>query len=82
MSLVGPRPLLPEELRSEYGAFAATVLLVRPGMTGAWQVSGRNRLSYAQRLDLDLAYARHPSFKRDLAILARTVRAILRGTGH
>lgn len=82
MSLVGPRPLLPEELRREYGAFAATVLRVRPGMTGAWQVSGRNRLSYAQRLDLDLAYARNPSFKRDLAILALTVRAILRGTGH
>lgn len=82
MSLVGPRPLLPEELRREYGALAATVLRVRPGMTGAWQVSGRNRLSYAQRLDLDLAYARNPSFMTDLAILARTLRAILRGTGH
>lgn len=82
MSLVGPRPLLPEELRHEYGTFATAVLRVRPGMTGAWQVSGRNLLSYAERLELDLNYARNPSFTKDLAILARTVQAILRGTGH
>ena len=49
MSLVGPRPLTPVELDEHYGALAAEVLSVRPGMTGPWQVLGRNRLTYAQR---------------------------------
>ncbi len=86
MALVGPRPLLPGEIAREYGAAAARVVSVRPGMTGSWQVSGgmngRNSLSYAERLRLDLAYARGSTLRSDLMILLRTVGAILRGSGR
>lgn len=86
MALVGPRPLLPEELAREYGPAAQAVLSVPPGMTGPWQVAGRNDLRYADRLRLDLAYVQGCRagrwLRQDLAILARTVITILWGTGR
>ena len=78
MSLVGPRPALPWEAEM-FGANHHRRFLVPPGVTGLWQVSGRNRLTMGQGLDLDLEYVRRQSFLFDLAILVRTVPAVL---GH
>ncbi|WP_102226393.1 sugar transferase [Acidimangrovimonas sediminis] len=80
MSLVGPRPVVPEEL-SRYGGDADAYLRQRPGVSGAWQVSGRNDTTYAQRVCLDVAYDRDVSLATDLGILLRTVGAVLRATG-
>jgi hypothetical protein len=76
MSVVGPRPIVRQEV-SRYGAHMEEVLSVRPGLTGLWQVSGRNNLSYDERVALDLRYARHRSFLMDLQIIIRTVAVIL-----
>ena len=63
------------------GAALDTVQGVRPGMTGLWQVSGRNDLPYEVRVELDERYAAHHSFGWDLRILARTADAVIRGRG-
>lgn len=76
MSLVGPRPITAEEL-VEYGDHAADYLSVRPGLTGAWQVSGRSDATYAERVALDVDYIRHQSFRLDLKIMLQTVRVVL-----
>ena len=76
MSVVGPRPIVDKELE-RYGQFMDEIAAVRPGLTGLWQVSGRNNLSYAQRVRLDLAYARGRSFVLDLAIILRTFGVLL-----
>ena len=76
MSVVGPRPIVQQEL-PRYGQRMEEVLAVRPGLTGLWQVSGRNNLSYRKRVQLDLYYARHRSLKMDLRILLRTIRVVL-----
>ena len=82
MSLVGPRPVVAEELRTHYGrAGAAAYLAVTPGMTGLWQVSGRSGTSYAERVALDMRYASGLSLRRDVAILLRTVPAVLARRG-
>jgi len=76
MSVVGPRPIVWDELR-RYGSAMDEVLAVRPGLTGLWQVSGRNNLSYGKRVRLDLHYVRHRSFWLDLRIILRTIGVIL-----
>ncbi|MFZ9850123.1 MAG: sugar transferase [Vulcanococcus sp.] len=76
MSVVGPRPIVWEEL-PRYGRAMDEVLSVRPGLTGLWQVSGRNNLSYRQRVQMDLEYVRHRSFWLDLRIVLRTVGVVL-----
>jgi lipopolysaccharide/colanic/teichoic acid biosynthesis glycosyltransferase len=81
MSLVGPRPVQAAELAAFYGAAAQHYLSVRPGITGPWQVSGRNDTSYAQRVALDVAYATHPSLLNDVKILLRTPLAVLARRG-
>jgi len=81
MSLVGPRPVPLEELRAAYGAAASCYLSCRPGLSGLWQVSGRNRLTHEQRVALDCRYARDRSLSLDLVILLRTVVSVLHGTG-
>ncbi|UEM19624.1 sugar transferase [Skermanella mucosa] len=80
MSLVGPRPYMPHELAGHPGAHAA-IARVKPGMTGLWQVSGRHRTTFEDRLRLDLAYVEGRSFRQDLAILRRTVMVIVRADG-
>ncbi|RCG26317.1 sugar transferase [Streptomyces diacarni] len=80
MSLVGPRPPLPEEV-ADYGTTALRRLAVRPGLTGPWQVSGRSDLSWDESLALDLRYADNWSLTTDLDLLARTVRAVVDGRG-
>ncbi|MEC8095650.1 MAG: sugar transferase [Cyanobacteriota bacterium] len=76
MSVVGPRPIVDKEL-TRYGHYMDEVAAVRPGLTGLWQVSGRNNLSYRKRVKLDLAYARGRSFSLDLAIILRTFGVLL-----
>jgi lipopolysaccharide/colanic/teichoic acid biosynthesis glycosyltransferase len=76
MSVVGPRPIVSQEL-PRYGKRMEEVLAVRPGLTGLWQVSGRNNLSYRKRVQLDLYYARYRSLKMDMRILWRTIRVVL-----
>jgi lipopolysaccharide/colanic/teichoic acid biosynthesis glycosyltransferase len=76
MSLVGPRPAIPSEVES-YPAWYAKRFAVKPGLTGLWQVSGRNQRTYEELLTLDIDYAETRSLLGDLAILARTPRAVL-----
>ena len=76
MSLVGPRPVVPDEL-AKYGEFSPLYLRVRPGMTGAWQASGRSELTYAERVRLDAEYVVSWTIRRDLALLMRTVPAVI-----
>lgn len=80
MSFVGPRPVVPDELHF-YGAFAADYMAVRPGLTGAWQVSGRSNTTYDERVLLDVDYVRNMSFGTDLRIVAKTVKVVLAQTG-
>jgi exopolysaccharide production protein ExoY len=79
MALVGPRPVTPAELREHYGAGADSILQVKPGIAGLWQVSGRNRLTYAQRRDFDKEFATRRSLSMYAAIVLRTIPEILRG---
>ena len=78
MRIVGPRPMTQVELDEHYGSAQTEVLSVPPGLTGLWQVMGRNRLSYAQRRRLDVFLARRYGWRLCLRVLLRTVREILR----
>ncbi|MBN8525205.1 MAG: undecaprenyl-phosphate galactose phosphotransferase WbaP, partial [Planctomycetes bacterium] len=80
MSLVGPRPIVQDEV-AKYGERFALYQKVRPGLSGLWQVSGRNDTTYAERVALDCYYVRNWSVWLDLVILARTVRVVLLGKG-
>jgi exopolysaccharide biosynthesis polyprenyl glycosylphosphotransferase len=80
MSLVGPRPPLPGEVE-QYNDTARRRLLVKPGITGLWQVSGRSTLSWEESVGLDLRYVENWTFSLDLLILWRTLFAVLRRTG-
>ncbi len=80
MSLVGPRPALPEEVAS-YGPREHGRLLVKPGLTGLWQVSGRAELPFGEGIALDLDYVARRSVALDLWLLLRTVPAVLSGRG-
>lgn len=80
MSLVGPRPVVREEL-VRYGRGARFYLANRPGLTGLWQVSGRNDTDYGRRVALDRAYTENASFWLDIRIVVRTVWIVLRVKG-
>lgn len=80
MSLVGPRPALPEEA-ALYGDHVRRRLAVKPGITGLWQVNGRADLSWDESVRLDLRYVENWSFVLDLQILWKTCAAVLRGSG-
>lgn len=80
MSLVGPRPTLPEQVE-HYDSYERTRLEVRPGITGWAQVHGRNALSWPERIELDVWYVRHRSLLLDLRILLYTPVVLLLGTG-
>ncbi|MCO6417848.1 sugar transferase [Siccirubricoccus sp. KC 17139] len=81
MSLVGPRPVIQAELNAHYGAAAEHYLSVRPGITGLWQISGRNDTTYAERVALDVRYAVNPSLLADVKILLRTPMAVIARRG-
>ena len=76
MSIVGPRPIVNKE-KNKYGKNFKKVLSVKPGITGLWQVSGRNNLTYKTRVKLDLNYAKNYNFIMDMRILIRTIGVIL-----
>ena len=80
MSLVGPRPPLPSEV-ARYDAQARRRLLVKPGLTGLWQVSGRSNLSWEESIRLDLDYIERWSLALDTVVLLRTLPAVLRADG-
>jgi exopolysaccharide production protein ExoY len=80
MSIVGPRPIVQKEIR-RYGYGFKHYCAVRPGITGLWQVSGRNNLSYRRRVALDRLYVRSRSLNRDVQIMALTLPAVLTRNG-
>jgi len=80
MSLVGPRPALPDEA-ARYGDYVRRRLVVKPGITGLWQVNGRSDLSWEESVRLDLRYVENWSLVLDLQILWKTCSAVLRGSG-
>ena len=79
MSFVGPRPVTRTELEVHYGRSAWKVLTAKPGLTGLWQVMGRNRLSYRQRLRLDLFYVEKRRIGLYLRIVTRTIPLVVSG---
>jgi lipopolysaccharide/colanic/teichoic acid biosynthesis glycosyltransferase len=80
MSLVGPRMISPPEL-SRYGQHADELLMVKPGITGLWQVSGRSDLPGDDRVKLDIAYVRSRSIQMDIRLLFQTIPAVVKGRG-
>jgi len=80
ISLVGPRPILPQEVKMAKGR-TALLHSVKSGMTGLWQVSGRSELSFEDRIELELFYAQNWSFWLDIKILFKTVWVVLKGRG-
>lgn len=81
MSLVGPRPCMGRQ-RSLYGDGWAHYCAMRPGITGLWQISGRNRLPYSTRVELDMKYVANWSLWLDMKILLGTVQAVIQGEGR
>ena len=80
MALVGPRPIVDAE-DAIYGRYSDRIHSVKPGITGLWQVSGRNLIDYRRRIAINCYYARHRSPKLDLWIMYRTVWAVISGRG-
>ncbi len=80
LSLVGPRPILPQEVKMAHGR-TALLHSVKSGVTGIWQVSGRSELSFDERIELELFYAQNWTFWLDIKILFKTVGVVLRKTG-
>jgi lipopolysaccharide/colanic/teichoic acid biosynthesis glycosyltransferase len=76
MSVVGPRPLVAEEL-PKYGYYIDQILTIRPGITGLWQVSGRNDIPYPRRVQIDLHYVKFRNFWLDIWIVLKTIRVVI-----
>lgn len=87
MSLVGPRPYYPDELKNQQKVYPRTknlvkeVLSVKPGITGEWQVSGRSEVNFDKRIQLDASYARRQSLFYDIIVLIKTPWAMITGKG-
>ena len=80
MSLIGPRPIVTEELK-KYGVNAEKFLSVTPGLTGFWAANGRSCTSYEQRMQMELFYIDNLSFKMDIKIFFKTIEAVVNGRG-
>lgn len=80
MSLVGPRPIVKEEI-AKYGEYIQDYYLVRPGLTGLWQVSGRNDVDYANRVQMDSWYVQNWSLSLDIVMLLKTIKVVIRRDG-
>lgn len=81
LSVVGPRPVVLDEIIKHYGEKAGKVLSIRPGLTGLWQVSGRNDTSYASRISLDEEYINNWSLGLDIKLVLKTIPAMLSSRG-
>ena len=81
MSLVGPRPVVQDEITKYYREYADYYQLVRPGITGLWQISGRNDVDYEVRVRLDSWYVLNWSVWLDILMLAKTIRVVLKREG-
>lgn len=80
MSIVGPRPIVASEMH-HYGDSILEYLSVKPGITGEWQVNGRSKTTYEQRVAMDVEYVRGRTFAKDLTIIAKTVKVMIFGDG-
>ncbi len=80
ISLIGPRPIVPDEL-VQYGQFAEKFLSVPPGLSGLWQTSGRSETSYAERVRLDMTYIDTRSLSLDIRLMFRTLSCVIKGAG-
>jgi len=80
MSLVGPRMITADEL-SKYGEYQRLLLSIKPGLTGYWQVNGRQNVAYAHRVEMDMYYIQHWSLRLDFRILFQTPWVVLKGEG-
>jgi len=81
LSVVGPRPVTEEEVHKYFGAKAAKILSVRPGLTGIWQTSGRSLLTFEERLELEESYIDQQSLALDIRIICKTIPAIFSAKG-
>ena len=81
LSVVGPRPVVQEELEKHFGSKASGILSIRPGLTGIWQTSGRNNTTYEERIALDEQYVARRSLWLDLWLIAKTIPAMLFSRG-
>lgn len=81
MSLVGPRPVVQEELDKYYGEAVKEYCSVKPGITGLWQVSGRSDVDYPERVAMDVEYVRTRNLWKDIVILYRTFGVVLNKKG-
>lgn len=80
MSLVGPRPYLPRE-QNDMGEYYSSIIKVKPGITGPWQIRGRNKLDFEDRMKLDIEYVNNMSIKEDIKMVWRTVRKVVKKDG-
>lgn len=80
MSLVGPRPYLPDEI-DDMGEYYNIIIKMKPGITGYWQVSGRSEVTFDDRLDMDVVYSKNRSLKEDIKILLKTVMHVIKKEG-
>lgn len=81
LSVVGPRPVIEEEVRQHLGPKAAKILSIRPGITGIWQVSGRSNTSYSRRVQLDEQYVDSHSLFLDIKLILKTLPAVMLSRG-
>lgn len=80
MSLVGPRPYLPRE-KEDMGEYYSTIVKVKPGLTGPWQVAGRSNLEFEDRMKLDIEYVKSMSIRKDIKMLWKTVTKVFKKDG-
>ncbi len=81
LSIVGPRPVVESELTKHFGVKAGKILSIRPGITGLWQVSGRNDTSYSKRVSMDEKYVDNHSITLDLKLIAKTLPSMIKSKG-
>lgn len=81
LSVVGPRPVVEQEVTKHFGEKASVILSIRPGLTGLWQVSGRSDMAYAMRIQLDELYVNTQSLLLDLKLIIKTIPAMLFSRG-
>lgn len=80
MSLVGPRPYLPQE-KEEMNGYFKSITSLRPGLTGLWQISGRSEVSFVDRLEMDMNYYNNRALKNDMKIIGKTIGKVIKKEG-